>query len=450
MRWTPRNYQLEAAKFMLERPAAGLLLAPGLGKTSTTLAALAALKGTDQLESALIIAPLRPLYDVWPAERAKWDDFALLSMQLLHGPHKERALATPADVYVINPEGLDWLFAASRRRPKFNVLVVDESTKFKSASAQRAKLLRSVIDRFDRRYILTGTPSPNGVEDLWGQVYLLDGGERLGRFVTHFRRRYMMNHAPQGVAWSDWRPVVGAAQEIQERVSDICMALRAEDYLDMPELITNDVMVRLPAHAAKVYREVRDDFLAQLSAGTVTVANAAAKTAKMRQAANGFLYTDEGTAEHLHDAKVDALDELVEESAGDPLLVAVAFLSEARALAERYGAPYLGGGVPHSAASRTIARWNAGEVPVLIAHPASVAHGLNLQSGGRAVCWFGLSYNREEYDQFVARVYRQGQSRGVVVHRIVSQGTVDEVILQALASKDATQKSFINALRRVP
>lgn len=448
MRWSPRPYQMHAAQFMVERDAAGLLLAPGLGKTSTTLAALTALKAAGQMKAALVIAPLKPLYDVWPAERAKWDDFTFLRMQLLHGPKKEAALDTPADVYVINPEGLEWLFRAGRKLP-FDVLVIDESTKFKNPSSGRFRLLKSQLKHFKSRYILTGTPSPNGIEDLWAQVYLLDGGERLGKFVTHFRRQYMIDLAPPRASYSDWQPVVGAEDKVREKIEDLCMALRAEDYLDMPDLITNDITVRLPPGAAKQYRSLRDQFITDMGAGVVTAANAAAKTNKLRQIANGFVYADNGDTEHVHDAKVDALRDLVEEQAGDPMLVAVAYLSEAAVLGKLLGAPYIGGGVPAKRVSELIAQWNAGKLPVLLAHPTAVAHGLNLQAGGRSVCWFGLTYNREEYDQFIARVYRQGQTRGVVVHRIIADGTIDLAISDALASKDATQKSFINALRRL-
>lgn len=448
MRWTPRPYQMHAAQFMVERDAAGLLLAPGLGKTSTTLAALSAMKAAGQMKGALIIAPLKPLYDVWPAERVKWDDFAFLRMQLLHGPKKDAALATPADVYVINPEGLQWLFKAGRKLP-FDTLVIDESTKFKNPSSGRFKLLRSMLPKFKNRYILTGTPSPNGIEDLWAQVFLLDGGERLGKYITHFRRRYMIDLAPKGAQYSDWKPRVGAEDEVRRRIEDICMALKAEDYLDMPDLITNDISVKLPPGAAKQYRALRDQFITDMGAGVVTAANAAAKTTKLRQIANGYVYADGGATEVVHHAKVEALQELVDAQAGDPLLVAVAFVSEAQALGKLLDAPYIGGGVPAARVSELIRLWNAGKLPVLLAHPTAVAHGLNLQAGGRSVCWFGLTYNREEYDQFIARVYRQGQTRGVVVHRIIADGTIDAAIADVLASKDATQKSFINALRRL-
>jgi SNF2 family DNA or RNA helicase len=447
--WTPRHYQLHAAERMVTNNAAGLLLAPGLGKTSTTLAALAALKASGQMKAALVITPLRPLYDVWPAEREKWSDFALLRMQILHGPKKERALATEADVYLINPEGLPWLLQARRGRLPFDVLVVDESTKFKNPASDRFKRLRGVLDKFRRRYILTGTPHPNGVQDLWAQVFLLDGGQRLGAYITHFRRRYMIDTAPPHASYQQWLPVVGAEEEIRKKIEDICLVLRAEDYLDMPELITNDIRVQLPPAARTTYDDLHRHFIAELAGGVVTAANAAAKTTKLRQVANGFVYDDRGATEEVHTRKLEALVELIDEQQGDPLLVAVAFLSEAERLGRLLGAPYIGGGVPAARVTELIKLWNDGKIPVLLAHPSSVAHGLNLQAGGRAVCWYGLTYNREEYDQFVARVYRQGQTRGVVVHRIIATDTIDEAIVQSLASKDASQRAFLAALRRI-
>lgn len=450
MQWTPRTYQLHAAQFMLERPAAGLLLAPGLGKTSTTLAVLSAMKDAGVMRRALVIAPLRPAYDVWPTERVKWNDFAFLTMQVLHGPKKEQALAAGADVSVINPEGLQWLFMARRGRLPFDTLIVDESTKFKNPSSQRFKTLRNRLNDFKRRYILTGTVMPNRLEDIWAQVFLLDGGARLGAYITHFRRRYMIDLAPKHADYSDWQPRVGAVDEVREKIADLCLAMRAEDYLDMPELIVNDIEVDLPADARVHYRELRDQFITELSSGVITASNAGSKAIRLRQVANGRIYDDHGVARRVHDAKFNALDELIEEQAGDPLLVAVAFLSEAAELAKKYDAPYLGGGVPAGRASEIIRAWNAGDLPVLFAHPTSVAHGLNLQAGGRAVCWFGLTYNREEYDQFIARVYRQGQERGVVVHRILARGTIDAAIVETLESKDTNQKAFINALRSMP
>ena len=451
MRWTAHPYQMHAAQFMLERDAAGLLLAPGLGKTSTTLAAIAALKATGQIKAALVIAPLRPMRATWPAEMRKWDEFKLLRHRILHGPKKAAALAEEADVYLINPEGLDWLFQASHGPLPFDLLVVDESTKFKNPSSARFKLLKSQLGKFKRRYILTGTPSPNGIEDLWAQVYMLDGGERLGRFITHFRRAFMIDVAPKHADYAVWRPVLGAEEVIRDKVADICMALKAEDYLTMPELIVNDIEVDLPPAAVKHYRELRDRFITELASGVVTAASAGVKTMKLRQIANGVVYDDVGAGEHIHDAKLDALTELVEEQAGDPLLVAVAFLSEVRAIQKHlgYDVPYLGGGVSPAQADKIVADWNNGRLPVLLAHPTSVAHGLNLQAGGRAVCWFGLTYNREEYDQLNARVYRQGQTRGVVIHRILANGTIDAAIVDALENKGTSQRAFIDSLRRL-
>lgn len=447
MKWSPRSYQLAAAQFMLERDGAALMAAPGLGKTSISYAVAKTLLDIGESRGVLVVAPRRPMQETWPAEREKWDDFKLTRLQVLHGAKKAKALATPADVYVINPEGLEWLFSATNGKLPFDTLVVDESTKFKNPASQRFKLMRKELHRFSRRYILTGSPRPNRIADLWAQIYLLDGGERLGLYITHFRRKYMMDMAPRGAKYSDWQPVMGAVEDVQEKIRDIAMVLRAKDYIDMPELLTNDIHVKLPKPTMTAYRELRDYFITQLKSGVVTAGNAAAKTMKLRQMANGIIYGDDGSSELVHTEKLDALSDLIDEQSGEPILVAVSFLSEAEMLCKKFDAPYIGGGVGDKRMSELVRAWNAGELPVLIAHPASVAHGLNLQESGCAICWYGLTYNLEDYEQFIARLWRSGQKRGVVVHRIIADGTIDEAIVQTLASKDADQRAFLAALR---
>lgn len=447
--WTPRPYQLKAAQFMVERDAAGLFLRPGLGKTSTTLAALQAMRATGD-PPALVIAPLRPVTKVWPPEVKKWTDFASTRVQVLHGPKKDQALRQDADLYVVNPEGLPWLFQAKNKPLPFEggVLVVDESTRFKNPSRDRFKLLKSQLSRFSRRYILAGKPRPERLDDIWAQVYLLDGGERLGKYITHFRNRYMIDAAPRGVQWSDWRPRLGAEEEIAEKIADLVMVLGSE-HLALPPLVTNTIEVDLPADARRNYREIERQFITELKSGTVSLTNAGAKAMKLRQIANGFVYDDAGVAHQVHTAKVDALKDLVDELQGDPLLVAVAFLPEAANLCKYFDAPYIGGGVSTKKADQIIDDWNDGKLPVLFAHPTSVAHGLNLQAGGRSVCWFGLTYSSDEYEQFIQRVHRQGQERECVVHHIVADMTIDQAILEALSEKDASERKFLNLLKRM-
>lgn len=444
--WTPHEYQLRAVKFLLEHPAAGLFLDPGLGKTSIVLAALTALKKAKRVRKVLIVAPLRVCQMTWPAEAVKWTDFHGLKMTVLHGPKKERLLQEPADIHVINPEGLDWLWRQLKGKWPYDVLVVDESTKFKSWSAQRTKHLKIQLPKFARRWILTGTPAPNGIQDLFSQVFILDGGKRLGQYITYFRTRFMVQGGYNGY---EWRPKDHALDEIESLLSDVVLRLAAKDWLELPELSFVDLEVELPPATRKLYDKLESEFLLELSTGAVTAMNAGVLGMKLRQVTNGFVYDDDQTGHHLHDAKLDALSDLVEELSGQPLFVGVAFKHEVEAIRKKLGAdiPYLGGGVSKTAAMEIVQQWNAGKLPMLLAHPSSISHGLNLQAACRHVCWFGLTWNLEEYDQFIRRVYRQGQEDHVIVHNIIAKNTMDQKIARALRAKDATQSHLLQALK---
>jgi SNF2 family DNA or RNA helicase len=450
--WNPHEYQMSALHGMLANPGYGMFAEPGLGKTSTTLAAYLTLKQHNAAKGLLVVAPLRPVYKVWPAEVAKWSDFKSLSWTILHGPHKETRLkaVNRTDLYFINYEGLAWLEGQLKGMKDwpFDVLCLDESTKIKNTSTQRFKVCKRLRDRFSRVWELTGTPAPNGLENLFGQVYMLDGGERLGRFVTHFRREYFTEY-PQRGGYSLWEPRKDSQQRIQAKIADITLALRAEDYLKMPRKIENRIEVDLPASALKVYKGVEDDFFAELASGAVTAANAAAKSMKLRQIASGGVYGTEGE-QGVHSAKMEALADLIEEQEGQPLLVAVGYKHEVEAIRKHLkddSIPYLGGGVSMNESNKIIDDWNAGRIPVLLAHPTSVAHGLNLQAGGNAVVWYTLTWNLEEFDQFNARVYRQGQTKPVTFHYIVAVDTIDDSVLTALRDKDRTQKALMSALK---
>jgi SNF2 family DNA or RNA helicase len=434
--WQPHDYQLRAVQWLLDRRHAGLFLDPGLGKTSTVLAALTVLR-----KRALIIAPLRVCYSVWPREVEKWADFSHLSVAILHGTKKEAALARKADIDVINPEGLKWLL--KRQHERYDILVVDESTKFKHVHTQRFKLLKTVLPSFERRWILTGTPAPNGLMDLFGQAYLLDQGQRLGRFITHYRNAFFFEK--KFPTHSEWLPLRGAGEAVFNQLSDVCLRMSAEDYLTLPECLYNDVRIDIPM---RDYEELRKEYVVQLERGEITAANAAAKLVKLRQMANGAVYDEHRRTHVVHEAKLDALEDLVEEQSGQPLLVAVAFQHDVEQIRGRLGAvPYLGGGTSASASAKLVDQWNRGELPVLLAHPASVGHGVNLQAGGRAVAWFGLDWNLELYEQFNRRIYRQGQSHGVVIHHLVATGTVDEQILAALQQKEQLQTRLLKFLK---
>ncbi len=450
----PHDYQINALCQMVSLPGYGLFAHPGLGKTATALAAFLALRDAGAAKAMLVVAPLRPCYKVWPSEMAKWSDFADMTVGILHGPKKDKVLTGPKkDVYVVNYDGLKWLEAALSKMKvfPFDVLCLDESTKIKNTQTARFKICKRLRDRFSRVWCLTGTPAPNGIENLFGQVYMLDGGERLGKFVTHFRREYF--HEEKQYGYSLWHPRHDTQDRVQKKIADITLALRAEDYLKMPRRFDNRIEVSLGAEALDVYKGIEDEFIAEVNGGMVTAANAAAKGMKMRQITGGAVYTTSGKPDYaeLDDAKITALLDLIEEQEGEPLLVAVQFTHEVERIRKAlgYNAPYLGGGVSISESNRIVDEWNEGSIPVLLAHPTSVAHGLNLQAGGNAVVWYSLTWNLEEFDQFNARVYRQGQTKPVTFHYIIASDTIDDNVLTALQAKDRTQKALMNALKEI-
>jgi SNF2 family DNA or RNA helicase len=326
------------------------------------------------------------------------------------------------------------------------MLVVDESTRFKHGNTQRFKTLKPYLREFKRRYILTGSPAPNGLLDLFGQCYLLDGGAALGGYITHYR---MEHFDPVGFGGYQWALKPGHDKLIEEKLRPLVMRLSAEDYLDIPPLINNTVTVTLPDAAMKVYREMETLLVAQVKDEQVVAANAAAATTKCRQIANGGIYHEGGSEwSHIHEAKVEAVKELVEELSGKPALVAYEYRHDLERLQRAFpDAPHIGGGVSAAAFARIEHEWNRGEIPVLLAQPQSVAHGLNLQGTGAAVIWAGLTWDLEVAEQFVRRVWRQGQKETVVQHFIVAKGTVDEVVMRALARKDKTQSSLLAALK---
>lgn len=453
MKWQPRAYQFEAAKHILSNPGAALFLEPGLGKTSTTLAGLKTLLKHKHAKRALIIAPLRVCYSVWPREAAKWDDFKGMEIAILHGAGKEAALRSKAQICVVNPEGLPWLVAQPELK-EFDALVVDESTKFKNRQTQRFELLKThILGRAKWRWILTGTPAPRNLMDLWSQMFIVDGGERLGRFITRFRNEYF-DEVFNGFA-REYHPRPDTAGRIEAKIKDVALYMSAVDHLDMPSLVVNEISVELPRAAQSVYTAIEENALAVLRDSRVSVAQKSAAQMKLRQITGGAVYDDSGKALVTHTAKYDALVDLVEEQNGQPLLVAVGFKHEAEQLQARLkkefklDVPYLGGGISPRASDDIAARWNAGELPVLLAHPASVAHGLNLQAGGHSVAWMTPTWSLEEYLQFNGRVWRQGQkSKTVIVHHVVARETVDEDVFAALAARKDVQQTLLDAFKK--
>ncbi len=449
--WKPHGYQKKAVAWLISRGAAGLFLDPGLGKTSIVLAALKLLQREKLARSALVIAPLRVVFSVWPAEVKKWKDFEHLRVEILHGSDRNAALARPADLYVINPEGLDWYaskIASGAKLP--DVLVVDESTKFKHTRTLRFKTVRPLLSKFRRRYILTGTPTPNGMMDLFGQLYLVDQGAALGRFITQYRNEFFIQ---AGYGGYKWVPQKGAVEKIYKRIAPVVLRLDEKDYLELPPKIVTDVVVDLPAKARELYEKLETELVLRLQEGRVTVANAAVLTAKTRQVASGAIYldgvgSDRGKVTEIHDAKIDALLDLLEELSGQPTLVVYEFIHERERLLAKLpkGTPYIGGGVSAKRGREIEESFTRGEIPVLLAHPASAGHGLNLQAG-RAVIFFSPTWDLELYDQTIRRVWRQGQKHPVFVYRIIARNTVDRVVVAALARKTNTQTELLDLLR---
>lgn len=447
-KWEPHNYQRRAIKFIIERACAALWMDPGLGKTSTTLAAFKILKNKKLCSAALIIAPLRVCYSVWPSQIEQWEDFAGLSYSILHGKDKQKAFKTKADLYIINPEGLGWLFSELGRTKSpwpFDFLIIDESTKFKSPTSARFKLLKTQLPKFKRRLELTGSPAPNGMEDIWSQVYILDGGQSLGKYITHFRDSYFFRTGFGGYTYI-LRP--GADERIYDAINHLVLRMEAKDYLDLPPLIENDVYVDLPDEALKKYKEFEKNFLMLMGDQKVVAPNAAALQGKCIQAASGAVYLDDKSWVHLHNAKIDALEDLIEELSGKPALVAYWYHHDLERLREKFPhVPHIGSGVSSKKALELEAAWNKGELPILFVHPASVSHGLNLQQVAGAVIIFTLFWDLEAHEQLVRRLWRQGQKERVVVHRLVARKTVDEDVVKGLASKDKNQKEILQAMK---
>lgn len=458
---------------MLEHQAAGLLLDPGLGKTSITLAAFSFLKSKKLARKALVIAPLRPCYLVWGPESQKWKDFQHLKVVVLHGKDKEAKLTEDADIYVINPEGLDWLIGRGRGVSGFNrkwwkelgfdTLIIDELTKFKKSTGKRFKLLKLTLETFQRRWGLTGTPNPNGLLDLFGQMYVLDLGNALGRYVTHYRVMYFVNPDRQG--WK-WVPQHGAAERIYERLKPLCLRMEAKDYLELPELVENNVYVPLPPKVEALYEQLEDDLIAKMEKQLIVAANAAAVSTKLRQICNGALYVDDdvraivggkerGVLE-VHDAKLDAVEELVDELSGSPLLLAYEFNHDLDRLLTRFGkdTPYIGSGVSPKKTQQIEASWNAGEIPLLLGQPASMGHGLNFQQGNaQHIGWFAQFWDLELVEQFIKRVHRQGnKAKRCFLHRFIAtrsidDPTVDQLILYAQKRKQRGVDALSEALK---
>lgn len=442
------EYQWAAVRHIIAHPYCALFLDMGLGKTVSTLTAVRILKDEYlEVSRVLVIAPKRVAEDTWTTECAKWEHLRGLRVSRVLGTERQRAAALreEADIYVVNRENVVWLVARMRGAWPFDCVVIDELSSFKSNKAARFKALRMVRPMTGRVIGLTGTPAPNGLVDLWPQMFLLDMGERLEKTVTAYRAKYFRPGRTNGQVVFDYRINAGAEQEIYRRISDIVVSMKAEDYLSLPDLIDIPVEVGLPPETMRRYERFEEEQVLRLADGDgdVSAVNAAALSNKLLQFANGAVYDADGNAHEVHEAKLDALEEIVEAANGQPVLVFYSFRHDAARIKGRlkaYRPEEIGG-------AGSIAAWNAGDIKVLLAHPASAGHGLNLQAGGHIMVWFGLPWSLELYQQATARLHRQGQRQPVRCYRIMARGTMDEDVRAALERKRGGQDALMEAVK---
>lgn len=438
----PHDYQKYAIDYIKTHPITALFLDMGLGKTVTTLTAIRDLMyDTFEVQRVLVVAPLRVARDTWPEEIRKWDHLKELTCSVVVGTvaERRRALQQEADIYIVNRENLAWLYQNSRL--VFDMVVLDELSSFKNAQSKRFKAMKAMRPKVKRIVGLTGTPSGNGLMDLWAEFRLLDMGERLGRYISQYRNLYFKPDKRNGMVVFSYKPLPGAEEVIYHQISDITVSMKASDYLKMPELVSVAKEVKLNEIEKKRYDELKQSLVLELPGGEVTVANAASLTMKLSQMANGAIYTDDKNIVNIHDRKLDALEDLVESANGKPVLVAYWFKHDKERIQKRMEAREL-------KESKDFADWNAGKIPVALIHPASAGHGLNLQQGGSILIWFGLTWSLELYKQTNARLWRQGQqSCTVIIQHIVAKGTIDERILKVLEHKDGTQAALIDAVK---
>lgn len=449
MRYEPHDYQQYAIGYIETHPVAAVLLDMGLGKTSITLTALNDLLfDSFEIHKVIVIAPLRVARDTWPAEIEKWEHLSSLIYSVAVGAEAERlaALERQADIYIINRENVQWLVEESGIPFDFDMVVIDELSSFKNHQSKRFKALMKMRPRVERIVGLTGTPSSNGLMDLWAEFRLLDMGQRLGRFIGQYRTRFFLPDKRNGQVVFSYKPLPGAEQQIYKLISDITISMKSTDYLQIPELVSTVYEVRLSDTERKRYEELKKDLVLELPDGDITAANATALSGKLSQMANGAVYSDSGGVIRIHERKLDALEDIIESMGGKPLLVAYWFQHDLERITDRLHKLK----IPFSRldTSESIRRWNAGELPVALIHPASAGHGLNLQSGGSAIVWFGLTWSLELYQQTNARLWRQGQTaETVVVQHIITEGTIDGRIMKALQEKDNTQSALIDAVK---
>ena len=444
MNFSPHDYQAYAIDYIKTHPIAAVLLDMGLGKTVISLTAIADLLfDSFEVHRILVIAPLRVARDTWPAEIEKWEHLQHLTYAVCVGTPKERraALMTRSDITIVNRENIGWLIDSSGFDFDYDMVIIDELSSFKNHKAKRFQSLMKVRPKVKRIVGLTGTPSSNGLMDLWSEFKLLDFGERLGRFISNYRLNYFQPDKRNGQIVYSYKPLPYAEDAIYQKISDITISMKSTDHLQMPELIISQYEVQLLEEEVNRYKELKADLILELPDGEITAANAAALTGKLCQLSNGAIYDDEGNIIEFHDRKLDALEDLIEAANGKPLLVAYWFKHDLQRIKNRFA-------VREIKTSQDIMDWNAGNIPVAVIHPASAGHGLNLQAGGSTLIWFGLTWSLELYQQTNARLWRQGQASGtVVIEHIITKGTIDERIMKALSQKELTQNALIDAVK---
>lgn len=445
MEYIPEAYQEYAENYCLDRNAAGLFLDMGLGKTAITLSACEKLlRDSFDLDRILVIAPLLPAKETWPAELKKWDHLKGLTYSLVVGSQQERiaALQRDADFYIINREMVVWLVEYYKKRWPFDGVIIDELSSFKSPKAQRFRALKKVRKYIKRLYGLTGTPAPNGLLDLWSQVYLLDEGQRLGKTITSYRETYFTpgRRGPNGVIY-EWLPKEGAEEAIYGKLADLCISMRTEDHLTLPEKVVVRHEVNIGSKAKGQYKQLSKDMLLPFADGDVDAGTAAILTNKLLQMAGGAVYDENGGVHVIHDSKLDMLEALIEQACGQPVLVFYNYQHERDRIKERF---------PQAVEVKeddVVARWDAHQIPILLANPASAGHGLNLQFGGHIAIWYSPTWNLEFFQQANKRLHRRGQKDTVLIHLLIASGTMDERVVDvSLAGKEAGQDALLDAL----
>lgn len=443
MKYSPHEYQTYATSFILENPIAAVLLEMGLGKSVITLTAIYELMlNRFEVGKTLVIAPLRVARDTWSSEIEKWEHLKCLTYSVAIGTEAERleALKKPAHLYLINRENVDWLINKSGIPFDFDMVVIDELSSFKSHTTKRFKSLMKVRPKIKRIVGLTGTPSSNGLMDLWAEFRLLDMGRRLGRYITHYRNTFFVPDKRNQQMVFSYKPKLGAEESIYKLISDITISMKSADYLKMPKCVMNEVQVKLSQKELLVYDKLRHEMVVSLGDEQIDAANAAALSGKLLQMANGAIYNEEKSVFHIHDRKLDALEDLIEGANGKSVLVAYWFKHDCDRIKKRFD-------VREIKTTKDINDWNNGKIPVAIIHPASAGHGLNLQSGGSTLIWYGLTWSLELYQQTNARLWRQGQKETVIIHHIITKGTIDEDVMKALKLKEKTQTQLIDAVK---